>query len=90
MDKLHALEQLPQGNPNMVANILTFIYTAAGLTAVGYIIYAGYMYVRSEGDVGKVRQAYQMITFALIGLAVVILAAVVTSVVIVEMEGVKQ
>ena len=62
--------------------ILNLVYTAAGLLAIGYIIYAGYTFVRSEGDHGQVAKARQAIFWAMAGLFMVILAAVITNFVI--------
>lgn len=54
-----------------VVNILAVI---AGIVAVIMIVVAGFMYVLSGGESQKINQAKNTIIFALIGLAVIILA----------------
>lgn len=66
----------------ILPNILNLIYTIAGLLAVGYIIYAGYSFVRSEGDPQQVAKARQSIFWAMAGLFMVVLAAVITNFII--------
>lgn len=39
-----------------------------------FIIYAGYIYVTSGGDTGKTKKAMQILMFALIGIAIALLA----------------
>lgn len=89
MDKIKAIDDLPKTEVN-TGNIMSLIYTLAGLTAVGYVIYGGYLYVRAEGDVGKVRQARQTIFWAIMGLIVIIFAAVITNFIISGVEGAKK
>ena len=62
--------------------VLNLVYTIAGLLAVGYVIYAGYSFTRSEGDAGQVNKARQSIFWAIAGLLMVVLAAVITNFVI--------
>ena len=39
-----------------------------------FIIYAGYIYVTSGGDTGKTKKAMQILMYALIGIAIALLA----------------
>lgn len=49
-------------------NALAMVLPIGGLIAVGMIIYGGYMWMFSEGDPGKLKQAQGVITWAIIGL----------------------
>ena len=59
--------------------VLNWIYTIVGLVAVVYIVYSASVYLTSQGDPGKIKQAGQSIAFAVVGLLIVLLAAVITN-----------
>lgn len=65
-----------QGN---LQNVLFWVYGAAGLAAVGVIIYGAIKYLTAQGDPGKTKQASSIIAYALIGLIIVMLAGAVTA-----------
>lgn len=87
-DKVSAVGKLPQ-NGLSINSILIAVYALAALTAVGFVIYGGYNFIRSEGDVGKVQLAKQTVFWAIFGLVIVIFAAVITNFVIGGVEGAK-
>lgn len=60
-------------------NVLAWVLSIAGLAAVGVIIYGGIKYLTAQGDPGKIKQASQIIAYALIGLIVVMLAGAITA-----------
>ncbi len=64
------------GNLN---NVWFWVYSAAGLVAVGIIVYGGIKYLTAQGDPGKIKQASQIIAYALMGLIVVLLAGAITA-----------
>jgi hypothetical protein len=51
----------------------------AGLVAVGFIIYGGYLYIRSQGEPDKSSQAQNTIQNAIIGLVICIMAIALVS-----------
>lgn len=63
---------------DQVQGVFTWAYSVAGLVAVIFIIKGGVDYMLSTGDPGKIRKATQSIIVAVVGLIVVILAAVIT------------
>lgn len=74
------LEKLPGEDPNtLLPNILNFVYFAVGIIAVGMIIYGGIMYSISGGDSNKLNQAKNIISYAIVGLIVVIMAFAITA-----------
>ena len=73
---------MPKNTEISVQSILNWVYALAGLVAVGFIVYGAVNYVTTQGDAGRVKQAGQTIAFAVIGLAVVLLAAAITNFVI--------
>lgn len=87
-DKVDAIGNLPQGDLNL-GTVLMAVYALAGLTAVGFVIFGGYQFIRSEGDHSKVQQAQQMIFWAIAGLVVVIFAAAITNFAISGFQGAK-
>lgn len=62
-----------------ITNIFTWAYSVAGIVAVIFIIRGAFDYMTSQGDPSKVKKATQSIIFAVVGLVIVILAAVITS-----------
>lgn len=75
-----------QGVPNRGGNettllqgLLNTVYATAGIVAVIVIIIAGYIYVTSDGDAARVKQAKNAIIYAVVGLVVIILAFSITA-----------
>lgn len=62
-----------------LANVLYWIYAAAGIVAVAVLVYAGIKYLSSQGEPAKTKQASQIIAYAIIGLVIVLLAGAVTA-----------
>lgn len=56
-------------------NIVNILIQAVAYAALGYIIWAGFKYMKSQGDPGKISEAKSAIQQAIIGL-VISLAAV--------------
>ena len=65
-----------------LANILNVVYAIGGAIAVVFVVLGGIQYSLSGGDAGKVKQAKDTILYALIGLAVVMVAFGITRFVI--------
>lgn len=66
---------------NAMKNIFPWAYTMAGLVAVVFIIKGGVEYMISRGDPSRVQKATRSLVYAVVGLIIVILAAIITSVV---------
>ncbi len=62
-----------------VSGVFSWAYGMAGLVAVIFIIKSGADYMLSGGDPGKTKQATRGLIASVVGLVVVILAAVITS-----------
>jgi hypothetical protein len=67
-------------DPRVLAiNIIRFLLTFLGLAAVTMILYGGWLWLSSKGEVDKIRKAKQVLTSAIIGLIIIIAAfAIVT------------
>jgi hypothetical protein len=70
--------QGPTTSNNLMNNILMPVYFWAGIVAVGFIVYGGFMYVLSSGEAGKVKKAKDTLLYAVIGLVVVLFAFAIT------------
>lgn len=70
------------GGDELLTNILNLTYFIGGTVAVVVIIIAGFMYVASSGDSGRVTIAKNALTYALVGLIVLVSAFVITNFVI--------
>ena len=74
---------IPTGSgEDLLKNGLNLAYFLAGAVAVVVIIFAGIMYVLSSGDAGRVAKAKNMLTYAIVGLIVVVSAFGITNFVI--------
>lgn len=74
-------------NWNKVGNIFAWAYSMAGLIAVVFIIKGGIEFMLSQGDPGKIQKAKKELIYAIIGLAIVILAALITGAVVSAVGG---
>ena len=67
-------------NPSdMVKNIIQWVIGIAGVVSAIFVVYGGIAYATSSGDPSKIQKAKSTIIYALIGLAVVALAEIITA-----------
>lgn len=64
---------------SVIGNILNWVYGLLGLLAVAMIVYAGVLYLTSEGDAGKAKKARAVVQWAVIGLLIVLVAFAITN-----------
>lgn len=57
----------------LIASISDFLLNIGGALATLMILYGGFLYVTSAGDEQKVKAAHQTLTYAIVGLVVVII-----------------
>lgn len=62
------------GSDGIIARITNAIAVISGILAVIIIIWGGFTYITSGGDTNKTTSARNMITYAVIGLIVIVLA----------------
>lgn len=65
----------------LIGKVITWVLGLVGAIAVLFIIYAGILYVTSSGNKERIEQAKQTLTYAVIGLVVIVLAGVIVSLV---------
>jgi len=70
------------GGDQLLTNALNLTYFLAAAVAVIVIIVAGIMYAVSSGDAGRIGKAKNLLTYAIVGLVVVLSAFVITSFVV--------
>lgn len=66
----------------VVANIIDCVFRIAGTAAVGFIVYAGFLYMLATGDSGRVAAAKTTLINAVVGLAIAILASTIVNLVL--------
>lgn len=67
-------------DPNtMVTNAIQWVIGIAGIVAAIFVIIGGISYMTSQGDPSKLQKAKSTVLYALIGLAIVALAEVITA-----------
>ena len=62
-----------------ISGAISWFIGIAGIVSAIFVVYGGISYSTSAGDPSKLQKAKQMITYALIGLAIVALAEVITA-----------
>ena len=70
-----------------IGSVLTVVYGLVGIIAVIFVVIGGFKYTTSQGDPGRVQQAKNTIMYALIGLAVTLLAFAITQFVLNALGG---
>lgn len=63
----------------VASSLITWFTAMAGIVAAIFVVYGGITYVTAAGDPGKLTKAKNAITYALIGLAIVALAQIITA-----------
>ena len=72
---------------NITKNIISILLWVVGIAAVIVIIYAGITFVTAAGNPSKISQAKTMLIYAVVGLAVAILAYAIVNFVINTSSG---
>jgi type IV secretory pathway VirB2 component (pilin) len=74
-------EQPPtfSGIDTVLDKVVALIFPVAGIVCVVFIIIGGYTWIASSGDPAKVQQAQGTLTWAIIGLVFVLVAALVVN-----------
>ncbi len=63
----------------MIDHAISWVISIAGIVSAIFVVYGGISYATSAGEPSKLQKAKSMITYALIGLAIVALARVITA-----------
>ena len=67
---------------DVLDNVLQHIFPLAGLICVVFVIIGGYMWMSAAGDPSRVKSAQSTLTWAIIGLIVVLLAVAIIEVIV--------
>ena len=78
----NTIPQTKGDGSEMLVSILNWAYFGAGIVAVVIIVVAGVQYVTGQGEPDKVARAHKTITYSVVGLIVVIMAAAITNFVV--------
>lgn len=73
-----SLKRLPRGTLD-VGVVMNWVYILLGMIAVGFIVYGAIQYATAHGDPSKAARGKNSIIYAVIGLVIVLLAAVITN-----------
>ena len=66
----------------IVLNLVADALVAVGFVATGFIVYGGFTYMTSAGDPGKVAKGKKIISSAVIGLVIAMIATILTNTII--------
>ena len=75
------------GINNLITTIITIFSWIVGVLAVIMIIYAGFLYVSSGGDSGKISTAKNTLIYAIIGVVIVAFSQVIVKFVLQKTVG---
>ena len=75
------------GVDSLITSIVKIISIAVGVLAVIMIIYAGFLYITSGGDSGKITKAKNALIYAIIGLFIASLAQFIVHFVLTTAQG---
>ncbi len=76
------------GVDSLIVSIVKIISYAVGVVAVIMIVYAGFLYITSGGDSGKITKAKNALIYAIIGLFIASLAQFIVHFVLTTAQGV--
>lgn len=65
----------------IILNILVDLFSVVGYLALGFVIYAGYLYVLARGDSSRIAKGKKTLLNAIIGLIISILASMIVALV---------
>lgn len=72
-------DHLPQPQTTSFTKILNIIFSTMGALALLMLVIAGFRYTISQGDATKTADSKRMITYTLVGLIVIALAATIVN-----------
>lgn len=74
--------------PQIIGNIINVLLSFMGVLLLVYIIYAGFLWMTSDGDTGT-KKAKDMIKNAVIGLVIIVSAFAISSFVLTQLAGLQ-
>ena len=82
------MTQLDLANTVVLVNIIIRVaFGLAGIIAIIYLIYAGYLYMTSIGNPDSVAAAKQKMMLTILGLVIIILAYLIVNFILIELTG---
>ncbi len=64
------------GFRNLALKMINWVLLFLGLIATGFLIYGGFLYITSAGNDENINKAKKLITYAAIGIVVILISAV--------------
>lgn len=58
----------------VIRKIIDFILVFLGIIATAFVIYGGFLYITSRGDDGKTEEAKKIMTYAAIGIVIILVS----------------
>lgn len=65
----------------LVMNVISMIFGIVGYLAIGFVMWGGFQYILAQGDVTKTMRGKKTVTNAIIGLALVMTASIISNVI---------
>lgn len=77
----------PENPPELFMGILNYVLGFLGVLAVAMIVYGGFIYMTSAGNEERVKSGRAILTYAIVGLLIVILSWVIVRAIITALGG---
>jgi hypothetical protein len=68
--------------PTLIGGLINAVLGVVGIVFVVLVVYAGVLYMTAQGEAGKVEKAKTMLTQAVIGIVIIVLAYAISNFVI--------
>ena len=82
------MTQLDLGSTVVLVNVIIRVaFGLAGIIAIIYLIYAGYLYMTSLGNPDSVAAAKQKLMLTILGLVIIICAYLIVNFILIELTG---
>ncbi|TSC56479.1 MAG: Uncharacterized protein G01um101418_314 [Parcubacteria group bacterium Gr01-1014_18] len=70
-----------------IGQVLSVIYGFLGVIALGYVVYAGFLWLTAKGDQAKIDESKEIISSAVIGMVILMGAYTLTNFVVLALAG---
>jgi len=83
LDVVQGFQSPPRDLPGTILTLINYVLVLVGVLALAYLVYGGFLYITSRGDDTQVEAAKHTLTYAIIGIVVIGIAAALVNFVVV-------
>jgi hypothetical protein len=75
---------------SLIGNTINVVFGLLGIVTLGLIVYAGALYLISQGEKGAVEKAHKILTFSILGMVVIVSAFAISNYLLGALELILQ